>query len=104
MKKATVVGTAVATVSYTPQPPPARRPADSETNVAARLAEEHLLVELAQGVDRLLVLVGPTVLVRRAQRRVEAPLACRVDEEGAEVAVVDPEDHGSRTMPTLLAH
>jgi len=69
-------------------------------DVPAGLAEQHLLVELAERVDRLLVLVGPAVLIGRPERRVETPLAGRVHEEGAEVAIVDPEVHGERNMPT----
>ena len=48
-----------------------------------RFAEQHLGVEFAQRVDRLLVLGRAAVLVGRTQRGVERALADRVDQEGA---------------------
>src|SRR6202035_5474151 len=79
-----------------------RRRRSEGVDVAAGVAKEHLLVEPRQCVDRLLVLVGAAVFVGGAQRGVQTPLAGRVDEEGGQVAVVDPEvHHRTRNMPTL---
>src|SRR6202163_2941338 len=47
-----------------------REKRSERTRVAACLAEQHLPVQLAQRVDRFLVLAGPAVFVRRSQRGV----------------------------------